>query len=193
VRSGEREYAPLDQLHLENLLEVLTENGVGTTHIPPEALTWLNQSWQRLDPWPDSVPGMKMLKKRFLVGALSNANISLLTQLARYARLPWDVAIGSDVLRAYKPDPAAYRRAAQLLDLPPHSIMLCAAHNHDLAAARAAGYQTAFVCRPAEYGPGQERDLAPTDDWDVIATSLCGLAASVLARPAADRGPCQIP
>jgi 2-haloacid dehalogenase len=176
VRSGERCYEPLDQLHLENLLEVLADNGVDSRRIPAESLIWLNQSWQRLDPWPDVRPGLERIKQRYLIGPLSNGNVSLLTQLSRFARLPWDAVIGSDLLLTYKPDPEAYRRAAQLLDLAPHLIMLCAAHNDDLEAAAAAGFRTAFVSRPHEHGPGQLTDLAPLGDWDVMATSVEDLA-----------------
>jgi 2-haloacid dehalogenase len=176
VRSGERRYEPLDHLLLENLLEVLAENGVESSRIPAESLIWLNRCWQRLDPWPDVRPGLERLKKRYLIGPLSNGNVSLLTQLARYAGLPWDAVIGSDLFMTYKPDPRAYRRAAELLDLAPCSIMLCAAHNDDLAAASAAGFRTAFLCRPDEHGPGQLTDLAPLGDWDTVTTSVGGLA-----------------
>jgi 2-haloacid dehalogenase len=176
VRSGERRYEPLDQLHLENLLEVLADNGVDSSRIPAESLIWLNQSWQRLNPWPDVLPGLKRLKRHYLIGPLSNGNMSLLTQLARYAGLPWDAVIGSDLLMTYKPDPKAYRLAAELLDIAPCSIMLCAAHNGDLAAASAAGFRTAFLCRPNEHGPGQRTDLAPLGDWDAVTTSVEDLA-----------------
>jgi 2-haloacid dehalogenase len=176
VRSGQRGFEPLDQLHLENLLEVLADNGVDSTRIPADSLIWLNQSWQRLEPWPDVRPGLERLKQRYLIGPLSNGNVSLLTQLARYAGLPWDAVIGSDMLRSYKPDPLAYRRTAELLDLAPSSIMLCAAHNGDLAAAAAAGFRTAFLCRPHEHGPEQRTDLAPSGDWDAVTTSVEDLA-----------------
>jgi 2-haloacid dehalogenase len=179
VNCGEREYTPLDQLHLENLVELLDENDVDTRRIPPAELTWLNQSWQRLDPWPDCIEGLRMLKQRFVVGTLSNGTVSLLTHLSRHAGLPWDAVIGSDVLRAYKPNPAAYLRAAQLLDIAPDSIMLCAAHNDDLHAAQALGFRTAFVCRPTEYGLGQGSDLAPTGDYDVVASSVLDAARAL--------------
>lgn len=179
VNCGQREYTPLDQLQLENLVEVLEENDIDTLRIPPAELTWLNQSWQRLDPWPDCIEGLRMFKQQFVIGTLSNGTISLLTQLSRHAALPWDAVIGSDVLRAYKPDPTAYLRAAQLLDMPPDSIMLCAAHNYDLHAAQALGFRTAFVCRPTEHGPGQCSDLAPTGDYDVVASSVLDAARAL--------------
>jgi 2-haloacid dehalogenase len=54
--------------------------------------------------------------------------------------------------------------------------MMVAAHNYDLRAARGEGLRTAFVPRPLEYGPGQTTDLAPEDDWDVVARDFVDLA-----------------
>jgi 2-haloacid dehalogenase len=39
-------------------------------------------------------------------------------------------------------------------------VMMVAAHNNDLKAAKAQGMKTAFVARPTEHGPGQTTDLA---------------------------------
>ena len=54
--------------------------------------------------------------------------------------------------------------------------MMCAAHNNDLAAARSHGLRTAFIARPTEHGPAQKSDLAPDQDWDVVAASVEELA-----------------
>jgi 2-haloacid dehalogenase len=96
--------------------------------------------------------------------------------MARNAGLPWDVIIGSDMTRTYKPLPEAYLRTAEFLDLEPGEVMLAAAHNSDLLAGRAAGLATAFIARPTEHGPGQVADLAPEGDWDLAASSIPGLA-----------------
>jgi 2-haloacid dehalogenase len=53
---------------------------------------------------------------------------------------------------------------------------MVAAHNGDLAAARACGLLTAFVPRPAEHGPGQTKDLRPEQTWDVVAHDFGDLA-----------------
>ena len=39
--------------------------------------------------------------------------------------------------------------------------------------------RTAFIPRPAEYGPGQTSDLAPESDWDVVARDMEDLADSL--------------
>ncbi len=54
--------------------------------------------------------------------------------------------------------------------------MLVAAHNNDLAAARAVGLKTAFVPRPTEYGPLQNRDFGPEGEWDFVVKDFNDLA-----------------
>jgi 2-haloacid dehalogenase len=38
---------------------------------------------------------------------------------------------------------------------------------------------TAFISRPTEYGPGQTADLAPEEDWDVVAADVEDLARAL--------------
>ncbi|MCI2423137.1 haloacid dehalogenase type II [Saccharopolyspora sp. K220] len=180
IRDGTREFATLDVLHRENLIATARETGLPIDQIDAADLEWLNRSWHRLDGWPDSVPGLTELKRHFIIGPLSNGHVALLTNMAKHADLPWDVIIGSDVTRAYKPDPNAYLGTARLLDLPPERVMLCAAHNSDLAAAKSLGLRTAFVARPQEYGPSQRTDLHPTGVWDVIARDIQDLASQLI-------------
>jgi 2-haloacid dehalogenase len=54
--------------------------------------------------------------------------------------------------------------------------MMVAAHNGDLVAAAALGFRTAFVARPAEYGPDQRTDLQAEHDFDVVGESFMDLA-----------------
>jgi 2-haloacid dehalogenase len=180
VCSGEREFVTLDELHRENLIATAREMGLPIERISSADLDWLNRAWHRLEGWPDSVAGLTELKRHFIIGPLSNGNLALLTNMAKHAGLPWDVIIGSDVTRAYKPDPNAYLSPARLLDLPPQRVMLCAAHNSDLAAARSAGLRTAFIARPQEYGPSQRTDLHATGVWDVIARDIRDLATQLI-------------
>ncbi|MEB3371713.1 haloacid dehalogenase type II [Saccharopolyspora mangrovi] len=179
VRNGERPFVDLDVLHRENLEATAAEFGLSLGSADPSDVDWLNRAWHRLPPWPDSVAGLTELKRHFIVGPLSNGHTALLTNMAKHAGLPWDVILGSDLLGTYKPDPRAYLGAAEILRLPPERVMLCAAHNIDLAAAQEAGLRTAFIPRPAEYGPAQRQDLHATGSWDVIAQDITDLATQL--------------
>jgi 2-haloacid dehalogenase len=173
VRRGTRPFTTLTQLHRENLTATLAEFGL---ELASSEVDDLNHAWEQLPPWPDSVEGLALLKQGYIVGPLSNGNVGLLTRMAKQAGLPWDVIIGSDITRRYKPQPEAYLRAANLLELEPAQIMMAAAHNYDLAAAHRAGLSTAFVLRPTEHGPAQTTNLRPEAEWDVVADDLIDLA-----------------
>jgi len=177
IRQGDRGYVPLDQLHRESLLAILPEFGVDPSAYPDELENLANTAWERLDPWPDSVPGLAALGQSVIVAPLSNGNLALLMRMAIYARLPWTVMLGSDVTRAYKPSPEAYRNAVDLLRLRPDEVMLAAAHNVDLAGAQQAGLGTAFIPRPTEHGPGQTKDLRADGAWDLVCPSILDLAS----------------
>jgi 2-haloacid dehalogenase len=177
VRSGRRAWTVLDVLHRESLDTLLGKyaiDGLGDAD-----RDHINKVWHRLQPWPDAVEGLERLKKRYIIGTLSNGNVGLLTRMAKYAGLPWDVVLGAETAHAYKPLPRAYLANAELINLKPGQVMLVAAHNGDLAAAAKAGLRTAFVTRPREYGPHQQLDLKADGDWDVVADSFVGLAKAM--------------
>jgi 2-haloacid dehalogenase len=174
VRSGRRPWTKLDDLHRENLVAVLDEFGI--EGLSAAEIEHLNRAWHRLDPWPDAVEGLTRLKCRYILATLSNGNVALMVNMAKRAGLPWDAILGAEVARAYKPQPEAYLRTADLLGLRPEECMMVAAHNADLVAARGCGFRTAFVARPTEYGPNQTRDLRAEHDFDAIADSFIDLA-----------------
>ena len=174
VRLGRRPWTILDVLHRESLDKLLVKHGV--SGLSETDKDHINRVWHRLRPWPDAVPGLQRLKARYINGTLSNGNVGLLTRMAKHAGLPWDVILGAETARAYKPLPQAYLASAALLNLEPPQVMLVAAHNGDLAAAAKVGLRTAFVARPSEYGPHQRRDFKADRDWDVVADSFTGLA-----------------
>jgi 2-haloacid dehalogenase len=176
----------LDVLHRENLDTVLRAHDIDPGTFAPGELTSLAAAWHFLPPWPDSVEGIRQIRRHFIVGPLSSGNTALLVDMAKAAGLPWDVILGSDISRAYKPTPDAYQKPAALLGLDPGEVMLVAAHNNDLKGARRAGLATAFVARPTEHGPGQATDLIASDDWDLTAESITGLASQLLDGPPRD-------
>jgi 2-haloacid dehalogenase len=174
VRSGRRAWTILDVLHRESLDKLIAK--FGFAGLSEADKVHMNKVWHRLKPWPDAVPGLTRLKKRYIIGTLSNGNVGLLTRMAKFGSLPWDVVLGAETARAYKPLPQAYLANAAILNLEPGQVMLVAAHNSDLAAAASAGLRTGFVARPKEHGPRQSRDVKPERDWDVVADSFTSLA-----------------
>jgi 2-haloacid dehalogenase len=181
VRSGRRPWTILDILHREGLDKLLVQYGL--SGLSEAEKDHINRVWHRLSPWPDVRDGLHRLKARYIIGTLSNGNVALLTRMAKHAGLPWDVILGAETARAYKPLPEAYTRNAELLGLRPNEVMLVAAHNADLAAAAAQGYRTSFVVRPSEHGPHQKKDLRADRPWDVVTESFTGLADAMGCPP----------
>ena len=177
VRKGERPWVKLDDLHRENLVELLQEFGIGG--LSESEIDHLNRSWHRLDGWPDTVEGLTRLKRNYILATLSNGNVALMVNMAKHAGLPWDAILGAEVAQAYKPSPQAYDRTAAFLGLEPRECMMVAAHNSDLLAARGRGFRTAFVSRPLEHGPNKTRDLRAEHDFDVVADDFIDLAAKL--------------
>lgn len=173
VRRGELPWTRLDDLHRHRLVELLDQAGIS---VADGEIDDLNRAWHRLDPWPDSVEGLTRLKQRFVITTLSNGNVSLLTNMAKRAGLPWDCVVSAELFRHYKPDREAYLGSADILDVAPDELMLVAAHSSDLRAARDAGLRTAFVFRPAEYGPERTRSKPPDSEFDVTANDFHDLA-----------------
>jgi 2-haloacid dehalogenase len=177
VRTGELPWTKLDGLHRMSLDRLLVDFNLGS--LTEAEKDDLNHAWHRLTPWPDSVAGLTRLKKRFIIAPLSNGNISLMTDMAKRAGLPWDCILGAELVRHYKPDREVYQSAAYLLDLAPVDVMMVAAHLGDLRAAKSSGLQTAFVPRPLEFGPGGKPDLKADASVDLTAQDFNDLAAQL--------------
>jgi 2-haloacid dehalogenase len=174
VRSGDWPWTKVGEIYRSKLDAILAKYGIDT--LTEEEKIYLSRAWHRLNPWPDSVAGLVRLKKQYVISTLSNGDVDCLVDMARHAGLPWDLILCAEIFRHYKPDPEVYRGAIELLNLKPHEIMLVAAHNYDLRAARSHGMRTGFVPRPTEHGPDQRTDLTAEEDWDVVADDFLGLA-----------------
>ena len=178
VRTGAQPWTHLDALHRASLDELLREfrlDGMSDAEVDH-----LNRVWHRLRPWPDAVAGLKRLKKRYVLATLSNGNVALLTNMGKFAKLPWDCILSAELFHHYKPDPEVYLGAAALLGLAPAQVMMVAAHKNDLDAAKRCGLMTAFVHRPREHGQAKKADdMSPAPYIDIAARDFNALAAKL--------------
>ena len=186
VRSGELGWTKIDDLHRLILDSILPRFGLGD--LPENERRTLNRVWHRLNPWPDVVEGLSLLKRRHVITTLSNGNIGLLTNMAKHGGLPWDCVLSAEVFRAYKPDPRVYLGVAEVFDVAPHEVMMVAAHQDDLAAARDCGLLTAYIERPLEFGAARPKDVSPVAENTLHARDFIDLARQLAldAAPADD-------
>jgi 2-haloacid dehalogenase len=170
VRRHELPWTKLDGLHRRILDGLLADFELPA--LSEAEKEWLNTCWHRLDPWPDAVEGLRRMKQRFTVATLSNGNISLLVDMAKRAGIPWDCVFSAELFGHYKPDLETYLGAVELLSLTPPEVMLVAAHNSDLSAARQYGLATAFVQRPGEDPEPAGQCTYAAADFTELATLL---------------------
>jgi 2-haloacid dehalogenase len=174
VNSGELPWTTMEVFYRRALVQLLDKHNI--SGLGEDDIDYLNWAWTRTRPWPDSVAGLTLLKMRYILSPLSNASFAWLIDIARFAGLPFDCIISAENARCYKTRPEVYMTAVTLLGRKPEQVMLVAAHNNDLSAARSLGLRTAFIPRPMEYGSNQSKDLQAAENWDVIAEDMIDLA-----------------
>jgi 2-haloacid dehalogenase len=177
IRAGETPYVGSDDLFRRKLDELMPKYGI--TGLGEEEVVRLAHAWRRLDPWPDTVEGLKRLKARFFIAPLSNGSFPTLTRMAKRAGMAWDCIISTEMRQTFKPEREAYMLAPTLLDLRVDQVMLVAAHESDLRGARAAGLHTALVPRPLEWGPDAPPLEPPDPSFDFVAKDFLDLATQL--------------
>ena len=175
IAAGRGDFVKVDALHRRILDSILDRFALG--RLTGAERDRLNHVWHRLPAWPDAVAGLSRLKSRYTICTLSNGNLGLLADMAKHAGLPWDCILSAEVFKAYKPDPRTYLGVADVWSVRPDQVMLAAAHQDDLAAARSCGLQTAYIERPAEFGAGHPKDVSPIAANTLHATDIGDLAA----------------
>jgi 2-haloacid dehalogenase len=164
----------IDDVHREVLDELLRETGIaGFSDADRRAIS---ARWHALDAWADFVPALVRLRQRYICVSFTILSLALVVDVSRRNAIAWDAVISCEMLGLYKPQPQAYRHAAQFLQTAPGDILMVACHNFDLDAARAEGYRTAFVHRPAEWGPPGPPDPNPNPAADLIVPGFAELA-----------------
>lgn len=189
----ETAFLPLRDINRANLVALLAQDFPAP--VTDADIDELVLAWERLEPWPDTVEGLHLIKQRAIIAPLSNGNFVDMVQLARHAQLPWDIILGASLSGFYKPHPQTYLKSIDALCLQPEQVCMVAAHQADLAFAAGHGMQTAFVPRPLEFG-GPVKPKHPEEgvsyigaaevhvegDWTFVAEDFLDLAAQLAAR-----------
>jgi len=129
--------------------------------------------------WPDFPEALPKLRNKFIVASFTILSYRLIIDTARRNGLSWDAVFSCEGIGKYKILPESYLTVAQYLQLDPGQICMVACHNFDLDAAKAAGFRTAFVRRPDEWGPDGPPDPEPNPHHDVIVDSFSELVEAL--------------
>jgi 2-haloacid dehalogenase len=176
VRLGKRPWDKLDVLLQEAFADLAFKYHLD--QLDPGGIARLGNVWHALEPWPDSIPALRRLKKRFVISALSNGNVLLLADMARVGNLGWDCIMSAELVRAYKPADAPYKLAIDCLGTGPGQVLYVAAHKWDVQAGQAAGLRAGYVLR-WQLGKDGEPPEEPDPNFDVVANDLEDLATKL--------------
>ena len=178
VRSGKRPWVNLDTLHKESLVKIIDEMQI--QGVKEDDLDQMTLYWHNLDQWSDVEDGLNKLRSNFTISTLSNGGTKLLTNLSHTNNIKWDNIFSAENFKCYKPDPKTYLGASDILGHKPNEVLMVAAHNQDLQAAKSCGLMTAFVSRPKEYGENQDFDLKADENIDISATDFIDLSNKIV-------------
>jgi 2-haloacid dehalogenase len=174
IIDGKRPWQSVASIHEAALRDLVRKQGID--HLSDSDLTEINDVWEHLDPWPDTIPGLARLKQRYVLSALSNADMSGMVNLAKHSGLTWDVILAAELAQTFKPAPKVYQLASRYLGLKPEEILMVACHKFDLRGAKAQGFRTAFVARPLELGVHGTPDTEYEPEFDLNVASFLELA-----------------
>lgn len=178
VLAGNAPYTRVDRIYRAGLDILLDKRGLGDKFTPDER-DELNNAWNRMDPWPDTIEGLMRLRKRYTLSTLTNASMPVAIEIVKYAGLPMDAVLTAELAQSYKPSPSVYQTAVNYLGFKPEEILMVACHKYDLKAAKAFGMNTAFVQRPLEFGPGGKTDTSREAYFDIYTDSFANLAKTL--------------
>ena len=168
-----------DDVHRRVLGEVIDHFALTALDAQDRDAIW--RSWHALEAWPGFPAALARLRRRYVVASFTLLTTALVIDVSRKNGFDWDAIISCEMIGHYKPRPEAYLTAAKWLQLKPPEILMVACHNFDLNAARGCGYKSAFVRRPAEWGPSGPPDSAPNPEHDIVVDDFAELADALAA------------
>jgi 2-haloalkanoic acid dehalogenase type II len=140
----------IDITHRRVLDRLLEENGIGLDSWDDGMRDRLVRQWHVQIPWSDVLPALNRLRKDGRWFLVANGTARLQLDIAQSSGLPFHTLLSSELLGLTKPDPAIYRKAMDLVRLPPEDCTMLASHLYDLAAAKNVGMRTVYVHRDTE-------------------------------------------
>lgn len=110
----------------------------------------LMQSWLALKAWPDVAPALQALKAAGIrMAFLSNLTDAMINSAVKHSALEgfFEPHLSTDRVKAFKPDPRAYRMGLDAFGLGKDEIAFAAFAGWDAAGAKWFGYPTFWVNR----------------------------------------------
>lgn len=166
VDTATGQYHPFGEIGTAALMMVAKANDIPLTET--EAKTAIVTPLLKLPPHPDVKQGLQSLRDQgyTLVSLTNSTNKGVQTQFENAGLIEmFDRRLSIEDIQIYKPHLQTYQWAAKQMGVKLEDTLLVAAHGWDVAGAKAAGMQTAFVARPGKvlYPLGKEPDYVVRD------------------------------
>ncbi|CAI3951314.1 haloacid dehalogenase type II [Alteromonas macleodii] len=139
------------EIGVASLLMVAEIEGIELTKA--QAKTAIVTPLRSLPPHPDVRDGLQALKNKGykLVSLTNSSNQGVYTQFKNADLLSYfDERLSVEDINLYKPDTRTYEWAIEKMSIAAEDAMLVAAHGWDIAGAKQAGWQAAFIARPGK-------------------------------------------
>jgi 2-haloacid dehalogenase len=167
-----------DDGHRTALDEVIAENGLEAITEDERREIWWTTA-HNFECWPDFPAVLPKLRQSYICASFTILSFRIIIDTAKRNGLSWDAVISCEAIGKYKILPEAYLTAAKFLQLEPGQCCMVACHNFDLDAAKGAGFKTAFVRRPDEWGAAGPPDPTANPHHDIIVDTFPELAAAL--------------
>jgi len=136
----------------------------------------LHHAWRRMPAWPGARDAIAALRRTYPALPLTILSWPMASGSSRFSGIAWDGYLCCEMIGCYKPDPACYARAAEIVDCRPEEIAMVAAHPSDLRAAQACGYRAVYVL-PRIEDPGEDYGETGLEaEFDLVAADFEDLA-----------------
>lgn len=138
----------------------------------PESLA----SWR---PFPDTVPALLELRKRYQLAVISNVDDDLFAATAPQLKVSFNQVITAGQARCYKPCLEIFKMALARIGVPPDQMLhVGQSIYHDVIPAKSLGISTVWVNRPSPR-PGAGAAKAASANPDLEVTNLAALLAKI--------------
>lgn len=133
-----------------DVLAGVVEDFAGELHfeVSPAEASGLADSIRDWTPFSDTIPALRILKRKYKLAILSNIDDDLFAYSAEKLQVPFDCVVTAQAAQSYKPSPNNFRLLTERLSAPRARILHVAESLfHDVAPANSLGIKTVWVNR----------------------------------------------
>jgi 2-haloacid dehalogenase len=166
AEAEQREFQPYREV-LQSVVRGFGQNlGFAPTTTQMRSLPESLAHWR---PFPDTVPALVELKKRYQLAVISNVDDDLFAVTAPQLKVPFDHVITAGQARCYKPCLEIFKMALTRIGVPVSQVLhVGQSIYHDVIPAKSLGVSTVWVNRPSSRpGAGAAKAASANPDMEV--------------------------